>query len=39
MDDDGAEVSTLKQNIAEEIANCTDQDLLDLIYKILIMNA
>lgn len=38
MDDDG-EVSVLVQNIKEEVEKCTDQDLLDLIYKMLILSA
>lgn len=39
MEPDGAETGPMKQIVIEAIEKCTDPDLLDLIYKILIMNA
>lgn len=36
MEDDGGEGEALRQLIAEEVKKCTDIDLLDLVYKLLI---
>jgi hypothetical protein len=36
MEDAGNESTTLKQIVIEEVEKCTDDDLLDLIYKLLI---
>lgn len=36
MNDTGNEAETLRQLVREEVGNCTDPDLLDLIYKLLV---
>ena len=37
MDDASPEAETLRQMIKEEVERCTDLDLLDLIYKLLVV--
>lgn len=36
MEDDDGEGKVLKQAITGEVERCTDADLLDLIYKLLV---
>lgn len=36
MEDASNDSTALRQSIIEEVVNCTDVDLLDLIYKLLI---
>jgi hypothetical protein len=36
MEDAGNESTALKQIVIEVVEKCTDDDLLDLIYKLLI---
>lgn len=33
---DGAELVALREMITEIVSNCTDQDLLNLIYKLFV---
>lgn len=35
MDDTGIEIELLKKLVSQEISECTDADMLDLIYKLL----
>jgi hypothetical protein len=37
MKDEGKEADKLRQLILEEVGNCKDSTLLDLVYKILIL--